>query len=173
MSSGDFLNNTLKFLYSTSIILNSVFITILLLAIYRVLVVLPLKYFDKNAKIVMAAIFFTMCIQLLGTIFVLAYDDDPNQNIALDNAKNVMDIMNMVGDMTIWLIFFLFVYEVKSVIVILSSSKMHEMSLALKRTQSEKYVVVGLTFFLSIIYHGIAAIMLTMKDKFKANSETY
>jgi hypothetical protein len=166
MSSGDFLNNTLKFLYSTSIILNSVFIVILLIAIYRVLAVLPLKYFDKNAKIVMAAIVFTMCIQLLGTIFVLASDDNPNQNIAVDNAKNVMDIMNMVGDMTIWLIFFFFVYEVKSVIVILSSSKMHEMSQALKRTQREKYIVVSVTFFLSIIYHGIAAIMLTMREKF-------
>ena len=132
MSSGDFLNNTLKFLYSTSIILNSVFIVILLIAIYRVLVVLPLKYFDKNAKIFMAAIVFTMCIQLLGTIFVLASDDDPNQNLAVDNAKNVMDIMNMVGDMTIWLIFFLFVYGVKSAIVILSSSKMHVIGQAFK-----------------------------------------
>jgi hypothetical protein len=166
MSSGDFLNNTLKFLYSTSIILNSVFIVILLIAIYRVLAALPLKYFDKNAKIIMAAIVFSMCIQLLGTIFVLASDDDPNQNIAVDNAKNVMDIMNMVGDMTISLIFFFFVYEVKSVIVILSSSKMHEMSQALKRTQREKYIVVSVTFFLSIIYHGIAAIMLTMREKF-------
>lgn len=84
-----------------------------------------------------------------------------------------MDIFNMVGDMTTWLIFFFFIYEVKSVIVVLSSSQMHEMGQALKRTQREKYIVVGVTFFLSIIYHGIAAIMLTMNNWFKESAETF
>jgi hypothetical protein len=48
-------------LYGASIALNSVFIVTILLAISRVLVVLPLKYFDRKAKIVMAAIVVTMC----------------------------------------------------------------------------------------------------------------
>ena len=74
-SRGGLLIDTLMYLYSISIMLNSVFIITLTIAIYKVLAVLPLKYFDKNAKIVMAAIVFTMCIQLFGTILVLASDD--------------------------------------------------------------------------------------------------
>ena len=55
------LNDSLMALYGASIALNSVFIVTILLAISRVLVVLPLKYFDRKAKIVMAAIVVTMC----------------------------------------------------------------------------------------------------------------
>jgi hypothetical protein len=89
------------------------------------------------------------------------------------NAENVMNIVNMVGDMIIWLTFFLFVYELKSVIVILSAPNMHEMGQELKRTKREKYLVVGITQLMSILYHGIAAIMLTMRENYKKSIDTF
>ena len=175
------LTDSLMSLYGASIALNSVFIVTILLAISRVLVVLPLKYFDRKAKIVMAAIVVTMCSQLLGTflyqeIFEESKETESvNKNTkAVKNAKNVMDIVNMVGDMAIWLTFFLFVYELKSVIVILSSPNMHEMGQALKRTKREKYLVVGISQLMSTLYHGIAAIMLTMNEKdFNKSKSTF
>lgn len=84
-----------------------------------------------------------------------------------------MDIVNMVGDMAIWLTFFLFVYELMSVIVIISAPNMQEMGQALKRTKREKYIVVGISQLMSTLYHGIAAIMITMRDNFNESINTF
>jgi hypothetical protein len=110
----------------------------------------------------MAAIVVTMCSQLIGTLLFQA----SKTNSINQTAMNAMNIANMAGDMAIWLSFFLFVYEIKSVIVILSTSNMHGMAQALKTAQREKCVVVGMTLLMSTIYHGVVVVMITSPDKF-------
>ena len=149
------MNDSLTSIFTASKYMTTVFFIVLLTLEILAIKKIKISNFDKSALVIMKAYSLCMLTKAIS-LYILDYESSINDALAF----KIVNLLNMITDMIVWAILFYFVFEMRAVYDLVSSTTHLEYRRKRSISSCLKIAYLGFSSTLTLIYHICAGVYM-------------